>query len=163
MNNDDPIAFFLTWVTYGTWLPGDERGWVEFKRGWKLPEPVRELEANAKMTEDTCKLDRIQRRSVETQIDETCRYCGWHLHAVNCRSNHIHVVVTARDTAPKKVRVGLKAWATRRLTQFNSQRKHWWAERGSIRWIFDEDSLEAAVTYTLEAQDHKHSQRQPEA
>ena len=24
---DDPLAFFLTWTTYGTWLPGDERGW----------------------------------------------------------------------------------------------------------------------------------------
>jgi hypothetical protein len=23
----DPIAYFLTWTTYGTWLPGDERGW----------------------------------------------------------------------------------------------------------------------------------------
>ena len=26
---EDPIGFFLTWVTYGTWLPGDSRGWVE--------------------------------------------------------------------------------------------------------------------------------------
>ncbi|MCA9023576.1 MAG: hypothetical protein KDA86_00045 [Planctomycetaceae bacterium] len=23
----EPLAFFLTWMTYGTWLPGDERGW----------------------------------------------------------------------------------------------------------------------------------------
>jgi hypothetical protein len=22
----DPLAYFLTWTTYGTWLPGDERG-----------------------------------------------------------------------------------------------------------------------------------------
>ncbi len=26
----DPIAFFITWPTYGTWLPGDERGWVVY-------------------------------------------------------------------------------------------------------------------------------------
>ena len=26
---DDPLALFLTWTTYGLWLPGDERGWVE--------------------------------------------------------------------------------------------------------------------------------------
>ena len=25
----EPLAFFLTWTTYGSWLPGDERGWVE--------------------------------------------------------------------------------------------------------------------------------------
>ncbi len=23
---DDPIAYFITWSTYGTWLPGDEAG-----------------------------------------------------------------------------------------------------------------------------------------
>ncbi len=37
--NDEPLGYFLTWVTYGTWLPGDERGWVEYQRGWKLPDP----------------------------------------------------------------------------------------------------------------------------
>ena len=26
-NADEPIAYFITWTTYGTWLPGDERGW----------------------------------------------------------------------------------------------------------------------------------------
>jgi hypothetical protein len=26
---DEPLAYFLTWTTYGSWLPGDERGWVE--------------------------------------------------------------------------------------------------------------------------------------
>src|SRR5262249_3307643 len=23
------LAYFLTWTTYGTWLPGDARGWVQ--------------------------------------------------------------------------------------------------------------------------------------
>jgi hypothetical protein len=23
---DDPLAFFLTWTTYGSWLPGDASG-----------------------------------------------------------------------------------------------------------------------------------------
>jgi hypothetical protein len=34
---DDPIGYFLTWVTYGTWLPGDPRGWVEFRHDFQLP------------------------------------------------------------------------------------------------------------------------------
>lgn len=24
-----PLAYLITWTTYGTWLPGDRRGWVE--------------------------------------------------------------------------------------------------------------------------------------
>jgi hypothetical protein len=26
----EALAYFLTWTTYGTWLPGDERGWVQY-------------------------------------------------------------------------------------------------------------------------------------
>lgn len=93
----DPIGYFLTWVTHGTWLPGDARGWVEYRAGWQLPDPVRELEAKALMTEDACILTREQRRAVEVQIAETFAHRGWTLHAVNCRSNRAHVAVTGRD------------------------------------------------------------------
>ena len=32
-------------------------------------------------------------------------------------------------------------------------REQWWTRKGSVRYLFDEDSLEAAIRYTLEAQD----------
>lgn len=175
-------ALFLTWSTYGTWLPGDARGWTEYRGGWQLPDPILELESKAKMTEEACLLDKEQRRIVEQQIAETCEHRGWHLHAVNCRSNHIHVVVLAADVKPKKVRIDLKAWATRCLKNLEAKRQsarqlarrvsedvpessltlranvireNWWTERGSIRFINDDDSLLAAIDYTLDAQDRK--------
>src|SRR5437868_352228 len=150
----DPLAYFLTWSTYGTWLPGDERGWVDYHHGFQLPDPIRKLESAARMSEDACLLDAEQRRLVETTIADHCRIRGWTLHAVNCRSNHLHVVVTA-GTHPDKVRSQLKAWCTAKLKEldleraaFGSQgppsiREQWWAERGSKRYINDEDSLEA--------------------
>lgn len=151
---NEPLGFFLTWATYGTWLPGDARGWVEYQHGWKLPDPVRELEAKAIMTEEACRLGDSQRLAVEAQFAETCQYRSWHLHAVNCRTNHVHAVVSARETPPKKIRADLKAWATRRLKQsFDPERDNWWADRGSIRFLFDEDSLAIAIEYVLEAQD----------
>ena len=132
MSTDDPIAFFLTWVTYGTWLPGDDRGWVEYQHGWQPPS--RELEADcvSRMCEDAIRLTLDQRTAVERQIEETCHHRGWHLHAVNCRSNHVHTVVSAAETPPKKVRVDLKAYATRCLKSFEQSREKWRAERGSI-------------------------------
>jgi REP element-mobilizing transposase RayT len=170
----EALAYFLTWATYGTWLPGDERGWVEHGRGWQLPDPARKLEAGARMTEDACRLDHEQRSVVERQVAETCQFRGWKLHAVNCRSNHLHVVVTA-NAAPKTVRIQLKAWCTRRLRELEAVRlrtltrsvsegvadrssepavrENWWAERGSQRFINDEDSLEAAIAYVRDAQD----------
>jgi REP element-mobilizing transposase RayT len=155
MSNEDPIAFFLTWVTYGTWLPGDARGWVEYKRGWQLPSPHLEAECESKMSSDACRLTKTQREAVEAQVAETCGYRGWHLHTVNCRSNHIHVVVTANETAPKKVRIDLKAYATRCLKKLDETRDDWWAERGSIRWIYNDDDLESAIIYVIDGQDRK--------
>ena len=135
-----PLAYFLTWSTYGTWLPGDERGWIEFGRGWQFPDGVRKLEAEARMTEDACRLDGEQRAIVERQIAETCNVRGWELHAVNCRSNHAHVVVTA-DQAPKIVRNQLKAWCTRRLKELEAKRRQ--AEvspRSRFGLVFDVDA-----------------------
>ncbi len=161
----DPLAYFITWLTYGTWLPGDERGWIEYRNGWQMPDPIRKLEALAIMSEDSCRLDPEQRTAVEKQIAETCRYREWELHAVNCRTNHLHVVVSA-PIRPKIVRSQLKAWCTRALKGLEEDRLHdtgclgqasgrenWWAERGSQRFINDEDSLEAAILYVRDGQD----------
>lgn len=154
---DDPIAFFLTIATYGTWLPGDSRGWIEYQHGWQLPDPARELEARARMTEDACRLMRDEQAIVECQVRETCAHRGWIVHAVNCRSNHLHAVVSAPGTAPKKIRADLKAWCARRLKELSDPaRNNWWADRGSIRWIFTDESLETVVLYVNEAQDRKH-------
>jgi REP element-mobilizing transposase RayT len=148
------MGYFLTWVTYGTWLPGDARGWVEYRRGWQLPDPVREREAKALMTEDACILTWEQRKAVEAQIAETCTFRGWTLYVVNCRSNHVHAVVTADLPNPKKIRIDLKAWATRVLKKkFDRSRENWWAERGSIRWLNTDDDLEAATVYVRDGQD----------
>ena len=162
----EPLAYFLTWSTYGTWLPGYERGWILYAHGWQFPDAARMLEAEARMTEDACRLDGEQRGVVERQIAETCRIRNWELHAVNCRSNHAHVVVTA-DQAPKIVRNQLKAWCTRRLKELEAVRhdaqgrdvdatplrENWWAERGSQRFINDSECLEAAILYVRDGQD----------
>ncbi|MEM7456160.1 MAG: transposase [Planctomycetota bacterium] len=153
---NDPLAYFLTIATYGTWLPGDQRGWVEYRRGWQLPDPVLELESSCLMSEDACILDASARNIVQQQLAETCNHRGWILQAANCRSNHMHAVVTVDSVAARNVRQDLKAWCTRRLKELiDPDRDNWWAERGSIRWIRDEESLDRVIQYVSEAQDLK--------
>lgn len=154
----DPIAYFLTWTTYRSWLPGDDRGWVKYGEGWQPPDPIREYEAKILMTEDACILTRKQRVLVEAQVAETAAHHGWTLHAVNCRSNHLHVVVSADVSDPERIRVALKARATRALRKsFDSRRENWWAERGSIRYLNSDDDLEAAIRYVRDGQDRNRS------
>ncbi len=154
---DDPLGYFLTLPTYGTWLPGDNRGWVDYHQGWKEPDSVLESDAGIRMTEDACRLQDVERTIVEEVISQHCEFRKWTLHVVNCRTNHIHVVVSA-ESAPTEVRRQLKAWTTRRLKENSSlkgndiPREKWWASRGSIRYLNDEDSLEAAILYVRDGQ-----------
>lgn len=154
-----PLAYLLTWTTYGTWLPGDQRGWVKRSHGFQTPDPPVERRARETMIEPMCELGCSQRMCVQDAIRQHCSLRGWNLHAVNCRTNHVHVVVTAANTAPKRAISELKAWCTRALKARSASegstvtgRRNWWTERGSVRLLFDEDSVKTAIRYVTEAQ-----------
>ena len=147
----------------------------EYRHGWQLPDPARKREAQARLTEDACLLDQDQRRLVELTIADHCRVRGWTLYTVNCRSNHVHVIV-AGDREPKEIREQFKVWCTRRLKALQQERlrplsaqdssaaairQKWWAERGSALYVNDEEGLEAVIHYVREAQDHA-DQPQPD-
>ncbi|MHB1033926.1 MAG: transposase [Pirellulales bacterium] len=160
MMNDDPLAYFLTWTCYGTWLPGDERGWTKWHKGEEIAQPLLADWCRGQMAEKPVVLDDIQRAIVQETISRHCELRAWRLHAVNCRSNHCHAVVTAASHNGEQVRDQLKSWSTRKLKdQQRSQgvaeaalREHWWTRKGSVRYLFDDESLDAAIIYTLEAQ-----------
>jgi len=154
------IAFFHTWTTYGTWLPGDERGWMEHGRGAHSPDPMREFEAKLHMTESALILNDKKRGVVEQTIVDHCRIRNWTLHAVNCRTMHVHVVVTA-DRRIHEVREQFKAWCTRKLKELQRAmikndltklRDNWWTERGWDEYVDDVDSLAAVNEYVREGQ-----------
>ena len=69
---------------------------------------MKELEAAGRMTESACRLDHEQRALVEATIRKHCEIRGWVLHAVNGRTNHLHVVVTS-NRHPDVVREQFKA------------------------------------------------------
>jgi len=152
----EPLAYLLTWTTYGTWLPGDDRGWVETGQGIQPPDAARREFAQQLMTENLCKLTAAQREIVEQTIVDHCRIRGWQLHAINCRSNHVHVVVSS-NCSPKEGILQFKAYCTRRLKehqrmQVQTVRKKWWTEGGSKRYLDSQRSLEAAVHYVVHGQ-----------
>ena len=90
------LAYHITWTTCGTWLPGDERGWMDdLRSGVQPPDPRREDLALRCMAEDDVVLSDPQQLIVEETIRRHCDLRGWHIHALNVRSNHIHIVVTA--------------------------------------------------------------------
>jgi REP element-mobilizing transposase RayT len=160
-NTGEPLAYFLTWSSYGTWLPGDDRGWN--RKDEPDPQPPNSFiveMAESRMKETEFRLSTSDRDIVEATIRKHCEIRNWPLHAVNPRTNHVHVVVTARGYRPETVRDQFKAWCTRKLKAVHATRTQFWTEGGSRRWINTEDDLAAAVAYVLEAQDERRGEEE---
>ena len=151
-NTEEPIGYFITWTTYGTWMPGDERGWWREGEFHQRNDLMREMSASD-MKEPSFTLSPDQRGIVEDTLTRHCEIRSWTLHAANARTNHVHIVVTARNYyQPKTVRDQFKAWCTRRLQPTNPNRKRFWTEGGSCRWIKQQDDLQSAIIYVNESQ-----------
>jgi hypothetical protein len=155
-NADDPLAFFITWTMYGTWLPGDQRGWNQ-KRvgGFQLPDPVNETAARKRMPEPAFQICDDHKEIVRSTVLKHCEIRGWHFHVVNPRSNHVHVVVTASSYDPKSVMEQFKTWCTRNLKSAGVQRENFWTEGGSKRCVNTEEELQRVIFYASEGQDRK--------
>ena len=151
---NDSVTYFITWTTYGTWLPGDSRGWRKSRAGEQPPKPLLEEWCRGRMKEQIVLLNESQRNAVETICHRHAEIRGWELHAVSVRSNHVHIAVTA-NAEPKKVRDQFKANATRVLRQRPNPiiNQKVWTRGGDVEIIDDEDSLEQVVLYITEAQD----------
>ena len=124
---DGPLAYFLTWTTYGTWLPGRRSrlgGRARLARWGNSPRiPSASNSPERCMVESAIVLDPTQRDLVDRTIRNHSRIRGWVLHEVNVRTNHVHVVVTA-DRSPDDVILDqFKAWATRHLKVNDSRRR----------------------------------------
>ena len=160
MHNDEfPLAYLITWTTYGTWLPGDERGWVA--KGSAVirdPDPGMHEAAHSAMTEEAVVFAKRQRDLVDGVIVKHCEIRRWILHARNVRTNHIHVVVSAALEG-EVIRAQFKAWCSRRLSEQAGVRGkgdngfcRWFTEKGDIKWIDDEEHLHNAIRYVNEGQ-----------
>ena len=149
----DPLAYFLTWTTYGTWLPGDERGWVDrWRRHGEIvdkPEPLLEKHAQELLKGPAVVLDEGMRTAAETALRGVSDEFGWMIHALAVRSNHVHLVVTAREEAPGKVMGLLKRRGTQALNGLDAAnaKTRWWTEDGSKRLLYTEKAVRAAIEY----------------
>jgi REP element-mobilizing transposase RayT len=150
----DPITYFITWTTYGAWLPGDSRGWRKKRQGDRPPQPLLEEWCRKRMTEPEVVLNEMQRGKVEAVCRQHATIRGWKLHAVNARSNHVHLAVTA-DKGPKVVRDQFKANATRvlRLQPDALSKQRIWTQGGDCEIVDGEEELERVIEYIATAQD----------
>ena len=153
--NDEPVAYFITWTVYGTFLQGDSRWWRKKDSGEQPPQPLLERWHRERLRHEVVLLNDEHRNVVVAEVKHHCGRRNWKLWGVNARTNHVHVVVTAKGFAGDKVRDQLKANCTRGVREIDSQfvDRPVWTTKGDVEFVQDESDLEKVIEYVAEAQD----------
>jgi REP element-mobilizing transposase RayT len=158
--NEDhtPPAYLITFRCYGTWLHGDERGSVDryHNRYGTLFIPPNEqwrLHNEHLLKHPPVELDAERRAAVDAAVRETCEKRNWLLRAINVRTNHAHIVVTA-GCKPEAVLSAFKANATRKTREGKRWRheRSPWADHGSRRYLWTKRHVERAIDYVINGQ-----------
>jgi REP element-mobilizing transposase RayT len=157
-------VWLLTWTTYGTWLPGDDRGFVSnvadaTGRGHRLNRPGTEpatkqrgltLMAQDQLLGPPIWLTPEQAPILLEQFRETANHRGWSIVAVAIMANHVHIVLgVTDDPEPETLLRDLKSYGSRSLNRRYGKPRGgtWWTEGGSRRKLADESSVFAATAY----------------
>jgi len=150
-----PLAYFITFRTYGSWLHGDVRGSVDRQHNvygtpYLPPNKLREEYERCLLKQPPVRLRMKQRRKVEEAVYDTCKKRKWNLWVVNARTNHVHSVVTAGGD-PEIVLNAFKANATRMMREAGLWKSKYspWVKRGSKIWLWTQQELMAAIDYVL--------------
>jgi len=154
-----PLAYLISFRTYGTWLHGDSKGSTDKNNniyGDPFYPPDREWKKlrQGQLKSAPVNLDKHRRKAVADAIDETCEHRKWHLYAKNVRTNHVHAVVDIADSSPGSALNSLKAFATRKMRERELwQSKHSpWARRGSKKRLWNEEDVDNAIDYVINDQ-----------
>src|SRR3954470_22623657 len=147
-----PLAYLLTFRTFGSWLHGDKRWSVDRHNNNRYGEPkiipsvpfVEKMEEKRKIPGVT--LNETQRKLVTEAINEVCSHRGYDLRALNVRTNHVHSMVSA-SVKPEKIVNDFEVYSTRRLRgkwQFKRTEKVW-SRGASTRYLWKPRHVEGAI------------------
>jgi REP element-mobilizing transposase RayT len=157
--------WLFTWTTYGSRLPGDQRGTTTTMRDgagrrrafnapgdrFAAPAPALETWTAGILRERPVFLTRAAADIVLRQVVRTADYQRWDLIAAAVMADHVHLVV---DLGAEVDRAGaidamrrFKAYASRALNLEVSRRERWWTRGGSRRMLMRDEAIAAAIHY----------------
>jgi len=132
----------MTSTTYGNWLPGDKRGYVdkhnEYGTPFDQPSPMLERLARTNMKETTVLFDTEHAEIILERWLNTAGEVRGTLLATAIMCNHFHIAGIFIGTITKaKLLQFFKGRASRALNQRFGKRT-WWTDSGSVRYSFEE-------------------------
>ena len=136
-----PIAYHITFTTYGSWLHGDERGSIDkghnqYGSAFVSPNSGLHKKELAFLKNPPVILENIIRKVVLEAVLRVCGFRGWVAHAIHVRSNHIHIVVSG-DAEPESMMRDFKAYATRAIKKNSNNQaliRKYWSRHSSTKY-----------------------------
>ena len=162
MSQERPFALHLTWTTYGTWLPGDTRGYVSNTLGeagkwtarsnrtgteYAADDPHTEAYANAARKHETVWLNAAQAFLVAQSIVAAAGVRRWRIVRGAIMSNHLHLLMQDCPHNGPEVRRVLKGNSQSALSSAHGSSRRWWTAGGSDRYKNDDSAIETAIEY----------------
>ena len=133
------VGYMLTWTTYGSWLPGDERRYVtdgKIMQGDKLV-----LERNKKRQKaETVKLSRAEKQIVRNIILSEAQRIGQVVEGVVVYSNHVHLLVRPHSESMEEIIGRYKSITTRQLWT-KGRKGRIWTKGYNRRFCFGEEDI----------------------
>jgi len=135
----------LTWTTYGTWLPGDKRGYVRDARILESNQALLEHCENLQKSQSV-KLTRPEKEIVRQAILKEAQRINQKIEALAVCTNHIHLAARVCDKSIERILSMYKSAATRTLRAFGRSGTIW-TTGFDKRFCFTEDEIAGRIKY----------------
>ncbi|GAI72956.1 unnamed protein product, partial [marine sediment metagenome] len=139
------IGYMVTWTTYGSWLQGDERGYV--KHGKIISGNPKILQVCQKLQKSaSVKLDFEDKAIVRQAILNEAKRIGPTIEALAVCSNHVHLVALPCQESIEQIVSRYKNVAMFALRK-HGQVSRIWARSFDKRFCFSQDDLNRRIEY----------------
>jgi len=139
------IGYMVTWTTYGSWLQGDERGYVKRGRTYLGDNAIRQ--ANLKTLKNPpVILTKSEQRIVYATIVSESRVIGQEICALAVCSDHVHL---AAKPCPKSIEQIVSRYKNKAMFALRrcGRSGRLWTRSFDKRFCFTDKQLAARVTY----------------
>ena len=139
------LGYLITWTMYGTWLQGDERGYVRNARIYSGNTALMQANKHS-LLQDVVKLSDAQQYVVREAIMKEAELHGQHIYALAVKPYHVHIVAGYITEPIGKVVAYYKKAARLALNSVGLKGKVW--TRGyDKRFCFDQATLKQKIEY----------------
>jgi hypothetical protein len=139
------LGYMITFTTYGTWLQGDERGYVKDGTIYPGNESLKQTNKQLQIQEEI-RLSKIQQKAVREAIFKEAKTQDQKILALSVNATHVHIVAENNLEPISNIVAYYKKAARFALKSIGHEGKLW-TKGYDKRFCFDRALLERRIQY----------------